>query len=163
RPVTLFAVPKAHIEDYKVETKLLPDNKAELRVIVDTTNPAPGITATLQLEGFPPVQAEAGERTHIEIVQTLDNPKLWSAEHPNLYAMTLDLKSKDGTALEHVSKKVGVREVTIKDGVFLVNNVPVKLAGICRHDVWPDVGTALGEEQWRKDIALMKAANINAI
>ncbi len=53
--------------------------------------------------------------------------------------------------------------MSIKDGIFMVNNVPVKLTGMCRHDCYPTLGTALNEEVWRKDIMLMKAANINAI
>ena len=44
-----------------------------------------------------------------------------------------------------------------------MNGVPVKLTGICRHDVSAEDGTAVGKDLWRKDLTLMKAANINAI
>ena len=37
------------------------------------------------------------------------------------------------------------------------------MAGICRHDVSPNDGTAVGPDLWRKDIEMMKACNINAI
>jgi hypothetical protein len=64
---------------------------------------------------------------------------------------------------ETITKRFGIREVTLKDGVFLLNGKPIKMAGICRHDVSANDGTAVGPELWRKDIELMKACNINAI
>ena len=73
------------------------------------------------------------------------------------------MKDARGDTAETVSKRIGIREVTITNGVLLVNGVPVKLAGVCRHDVFPSEGTAVGPELWRKDITLMKGANINAI
>lgn len=163
RTVTLFSVPATHLDDYSIRTTLLPDDKAEARALIHIAKPLAGSTVTMQIEGFPPVISHVGGQEYIEIPQTLDHPKLWSAEHPNLYTMTLDLKSKDGTTLEHISRKIGVREVSIENGVFMINHVPIKLAGICRHDHWPTLGSALGPDQWRKDIELMKAANINAI
>jgi beta-galactosidase len=91
------------------------------------------------------------------------HPRLWSAEFPNLYALSVELKGPDGRVRERVTRKVGIREVSIKDGVFCVNRVPVKLVGICRHDVYPTLGTAINAGVWRKDLTLMKAANFNAI
>ena len=94
----------------------------------------------------------------------VDHPKLWSAEHPNLYNLSIDLKDESGNVTEHITKRIGIREVSIKDGVLLVNNMPVKLAGMCRHEHWATLGCKLGARSMkRKDIELMKAANINAI
>ena len=75
----------------------------------------------------------------------------------------MQLKDRAGTVLETVTRRIGIREVSIQDGVFCVNHVPVKLTGICRHDVSPTLGTAVNEELWRKDITLCKGCNINAI
>ena len=84
---------------------------------------------------------ESDDKGAIEIVQTLKNPKLWSAEHPNLYDLSVDLTDVSGQPLEHVTRRIGVREITIKDGIFLINNVPVKFTGICRHDCYPTLGS----------------------
>ncbi|HEY1686186.1 MAG TPA: glycoside hydrolase family 2 TIM barrel-domain containing protein [Tepidisphaeraceae bacterium] len=163
RKVTMFSVPAAHIEDYIVRTKLLDGGKAEVRVIVKLSDAMPSGQVTMQLKGESPVQSVISGQSQIEIAQTLDNPRLWSAEKPNLYEMSLDLKDGDGKTIEQVKKKIGVREIEIKNGVFMVNNVPVKLEGMCRHDVYPTMGSAVDETLWRKDISLMKAANVNAI
>ena len=139
RPVTLFSVPKTHVADYTVRTKLLGDDKAELRVLMSITSPLKGANVTMQLEGFPPVESVADNQNYIEIPQTLDHPKLWSAEKPNLYNLTLDLKDASGNVLEHLTQRVGVREIEIENGIFKINRVQVKFTGICRHDCWPTV------------------------
>src|SRR6202034_418252 len=82
---------------------------------------------------------------------------------PNLYALDFDLRDGSGQVVERIHNRIGLRSVTIERGVLLVNNVPVKLTGMCRHESYPTLGSALNEEIWRKDITLMKAANVNAI
>lgn len=162
RPVTLFSVPKAHVHDLTVRTKVLENANAELRVIVDTGDDR-DVSASMQLEGQAPVEAKSGADGKIELVQTLDHPKLWSAEFPNLYTLNVELKSADGQVTEHMSKRIGVREISIEDGVFKINHVPVKLVGICRHDLYPSQGSAINADVWKKDLAGMKAANFNAV
>jgi beta-galactosidase/beta-glucuronidase len=65
--------------------------------------------------------------------------------------------------VERVQDRIGFRTVELKGGVMLVNGVPVKLTGTCRHDEFLTLGHALTEKVWQTDIKLMKAANINAI
>jgi beta-galactosidase/beta-glucuronidase len=159
RNVRLFSVPMVYVDDLTIRTNLLTDDKAEVHVIRDTNNTAKAPSKmTITLEGQPPV-----ETATTETVITVDHPKLWSAEKPNLYNLSLDLKDEGSKVTEHITKRIGIREIAIKGGVFMVNNQPVKLAGICRHEDWATLGSALGDEQWRKDITMMKAANINAI
>ena len=162
RTVTLFSVPNTHVKDFTVRTKVLENASGELRVVVDAGD-ARDFGASMQLEGQPPVEAKVGADGKIELVQSLDHPKLWSAEFPNLYLLSVDLKSNDGQVIEHISKRIGVREISIEDGIFKINHVPVKLVGICRHDLYPTQGSAINAEVWKKDLALMKAANFNAV
>ncbi len=89
-------------------------------------------------------------------------PKLWSAEHPNLYTVVLSLK-KDNQVTEMVSAKVGFRNVVIKDTVFLVNGQPVKVKGVNRHESHPDTGHYVTPEQMEEEVQMMKRANINHV
>jgi beta-galactosidase len=162
RTVTLFSVPQTHLDDLTVRTTVEPNGNAELRVLLAATN-AKGAKASMQLEGQPAVEGAAGADGKIELVQHLKAPKLWSAEHPNLYTLSVDLKDANGQVIEHVTKRIGIREVSIRNGILLVNNVPVKLTGMCRHDLAADLGSALDDAVWRKDVTMMKAANVNAI
>jgi len=161
RPVTLFSEPLTHFSDISVRTKLLPDDKAEVSVTVQLANAAGQVS--LQLEGQATVKGTPDGEGKVTLTQIVSHPKLWSAEFPNLYALSVDLENPSDGIAEHWTHKIGIREVSIKNGIFYVNNVPVKLAGICRHDVYPSLGTAINEEVWRKDLSLMKVANFNAI
>lgn len=162
RAVTLFSEPQTHLDDLAVRTKVEPNGNAELRVLLAVTRPA-GARASMQLEGQPAVDGTGDAEGKIELVQHLEAPKLWSAEHPNLYTLSVDLKDANGGVIEHVSKRIGIREVSIRNGILLVNNVPVKLTGMCRHDLAANLGSALDDEVWRKDVTMMKDANVNTI
>jgi beta-galactosidase/beta-glucuronidase len=162
RTVTLFSVPQIHLDDLAVRTTVSQDGNAELRVLLAATE-GKGAAASMQLEGQPAVDGKADGDGHIELVQKLQAPRLWSAEHPNLYTLSVDLKDAGGQVIEHVTKRIGIREVSIRKGILMVNNVPVKLTGMCRHDCAAALGTALNDEIWRKDVTMMKAANVNAI
>ncbi len=160
RPVTLFSVPATHIDDLTVRTSLLDDGKAEVTVVIEVSGPA---NVTAQLSDVGVVSKDTGADSKAEIVIPVAKPDLWSAEHPYLYTLDVELKDASGELIEKVRRRIGIREVTIEDGVLLLNGVPIKMTGICRHDVYPTKGTAVDEEVWRKDLTLMKQNNINAV
>jgi len=92
----------------------------------------------------------------------LTNAVFWNAEHPALYDLAITLSAND--EVKHTfHQRVGFRTVEIRDSVLLVNGQPVKLRGVCRHDIDPVVGRALREGNWLKDLHMMKAANINTV
>lgn len=87
----------------------------------------------------------------------VDQPRLWSAETPELYDLMLSC------AGENIRARFGFREVCVKDGIFHVNGKAVKLYGVNRHDSSPDTGYAVSVEFMRNELALMKQHNINAV
>ena len=87
----------------------------------------------------------------------LDGIRLWSAEAPNLYDLTIRSEG------EVIRDKVGFRTVEIREGIFTVNGKKIKLLGTNRHDSYPDTGYTTDEAKLRRDLELMKAHNINAI
>ena len=93
----------------------------------------------------------------------VDNPKLWSAEHPNLYTLKLELKSSDGQTIEHVTQQVGFRTIRIEGGQLLINGQPIKIRGVNRHEHDPHRARVMTEELMLQDLRLMKAAHINAV
>jgi beta-galactosidase len=162
RPVTLFSVPQTHLADVTVRTHLLDGDRAEVKVIVEVSGHAAASVA-MRLDGVPGQTTAKIEGGRAILTQIVNHPRLWSAEFPNLYRLTVDLQDATGQTTETFSRRIGIREITIHDGVLLVNGVPVKLAGICRHDISATAGSAVGPDLWRRDITMMKAANINAI
>ncbi len=87
----------------------------------------------------------------------INDPELWSAEIPTLYTVNIVCGN------EYFSKKVGLRFVEVKNGVFYFNGMNIKLKGVNRHDSHPEKGYAVSFEDMENDILMMKDYNINTI
>jgi beta-galactosidase len=172
----LVALPPLHVEDVTVVTDLDDHYKdATLKSTVRVAGPAGArfiLTCELySLDGAKialPAMSQAGDigadgSALAALTAPVDAPKLWSAEKPNLYYVFYRLSEGDQTVVERVQERIGFRKLEIKGGVFMVNGVPVKMAGVCRHEEFSPYGHALNEDCWKTDIILMKAANINAV
>ena len=105
--------------------------------------------------------ARNDERT-LETVFDIENPEKWDAEHPNLYTLTCEL-ADNGRPVTAVSRRVGFRQVEVDGNRLLVNGVPVKLRGVCRHETSPDRGRSLTGDTWRRDVDIFRRGNVNYI
>lgn len=84
-------------------------------------------------------------------------PRLWSAEEPNLYTLTLSLVNSDQKVTSQVeSCRVGFRTVEIQQGVVLVNGRRIFVCGLNRHEHDPDHGKVVRVDRMKQDIELMK-------
>ena len=92
----------------------------------------------------------------------IPSPKLWSDEEPNLYDLYITLK-KQGVPYEIHSKRIGIIKSEIKDGKLLVNDRPIYIKGINRHEYDCKNGRAISVSLIEKELRLIKENNINAI
>jgi hypothetical protein len=102
------------------------------------------------------------EKTEYIVENRVSDPEKWDAEHPRLYTLRADLVA-GGKVIESVSSKIGFRQIEVDGQLLKVNGRPVKLRGICRHDMSPHKGRAVSAEEIRRDIELFKEANINFV
>lgn len=177
RDVEIYPVPNNHIKDVTITTDLKNQNQnADLTIETDLASFNRDASAgVVTIRGR--VRDESGEiagefesepipvsdlPASVESVLTLRNPNLWTAETPNVYELSLNLL-QNGTAVHTLEEQIGIRQVIIDGETLKLNGQPVKLRGVNHHEIHPDVGRALREEHWRRDLELMKAANINAI
>ena len=128
-----------------------------------------------QVKSTPVINVDADATQDVVVNFVLENANLWSAETPNRYVLVAQLKDKKGKAIETVSTYFGVRHVEIRDTkaeddefglagrYFYVNNRPVKLKGVNRHENNLNTGHTLTREQMEKEVMLMKMANINHV
>ncbi|KAL7613821.1 hypothetical protein Lser_V15G06726 [Lactuca serriola] len=93
----------------------------------------------------------------------LKNPKLWSAEQPNLYTLVVTLKDSSGNIIDCESCQVGIRQISKAPKQLLVNGHPVVIRGVNRHEHHPRIGKTNIESCMVKDLVLMKEHNINAV
>jgi len=91
------------------------------------------------------------------------NPRLWSAETPNLYDLHVTAYTADGRVAESTEIPFGFRSVEIAKGQLLVNGKPVLLKGTDRHELSPYGGYIVTREEMERDLAIMKQLNINAV
>lgn len=98
-----------------------------------------------------------------DLSATIEKPKKWSSEFPNLYTLVLNLVDDKGKVIESRSNKVGFREVKIKEGELFVNGKSVLLYGVNRHDHSQTGGKMVTEQEMLNDILLLKRFNFNAV
>lgn len=110
-------------------------------------------------EWFP----QRGYRKFNRMEMKVNNPKLWSAEFPNLYTLKLELQDAAGRNIEQTSLHAGFRQITIRGGQLLINGNAIKIRGVNRHEHDPYTARVMTEERMLQDLRLMKEAHINAV
>ena len=168
RSVTVFALPPECLYDFHTVTALDASYRdAVLKITYQAQNTA-GSTVEYMLT------APDGER--VELVQSrfplqehenshelpVKNPRKWDAEHPNLYTLTVTLR-KGSRIVSQTSHRIGFREVRIEGDRMLVNGMPVKLRGACRHDIHPRLGRTTTPELDSLDAIRFKQSNMNFV
>ena len=168
RDVTLFALPETCLYDFYAETHL--DAAYEDAVLkIGYSSPVVGgaeVAYTLTDPSgrrYPLAQSrfplkEGGNMNELPV----KNPLKWDAEHPNLYTLTITL-SKDGKEIGRFDRRIGFRDVKIEKDRMLVNGMPVKLRGACRHDIHPTLGRTTTAELDSLDVILFKRSNMNFV
>jgi len=106
---------------------------------------------------------QRGARKNGRFRIALGKVNTWSAEHPHLYTLYLELTDSTGTTVEKIRHRIGFRTSEIRSGQLLINGRPVRLRGVNRHEHDLHTGKILSRESMIRDIVLMKQANINAV
>ena len=176
--VWLFAAPEMHIFDWVATTDLDKTYiNARLDLSLDVKNysdkpkndyllratlldPQKNIVKTISSGKFSILTK--GRQT-VKLTDDIINPAKWSAEYPNLYYLTFELINPSGKTEEVISGRIGFKETEIRNQVFYLNGVPVKLNGINSHMQHPTLGHTMNEETMIKDFNLFKQYNINCV
>lgn len=95
--------------------------------------------------------------------QKINNPEKWSAEYPNLYSISMELKDASSKTMEVVGCRTGFRKMEIKNKQLLINGKPIIIRGVNSHEHHEKYGRYVDFKTKLKDIELMKLHNINAL
>jgi len=178
RDVYLLATEPIHIRDYFVHAGLIDDyTNGDFMLDVEINNKLPKKAKkyTITAKLYDPVKndlifslsklidLEGDGSTNTRFEYTVYNTLKWSAESPNLYTLVLSLTDKRNNTLEVISSKVGFRTSEVKNGLFLVNGIPILIKGTNRHEHDPVTAHVVSEESMLMDIKLMKEHNINTV
>jgi len=183
RDVYLYSAPATRIRDFEVRGDLV-DNYANgmfrlTAIIQHTKSDKPMLDAgswMLVTELFKSRDAKKPEfkesitftlknkeEDTVHFEKKIEAPSKWSAEVPNLYYTVITLVDPKGNIVESTGCSMGFRSSEIRNGQFLINGVAVKLKGVNRHEFDPVTGHVISRELMRKDLKLMKEANMNVV
>ncbi|KAA5821860.1 DUF4981 domain-containing protein [Algibacter amylolyticus] len=180
RDVYVMSTPKTHVHDYYITTDLdesYKDATLNIEAFVTNFNNENISNHAIRARLFNDKKKEIlSETLNVNTGNKLangplkfsgsflvNNPKKWSAEHPNLYTVTLELIDANNKVVEVFSHKTGFREVEVKNKAIYVNGMPVKLNAVNSHMMHPKTGHAMDVEIMRKDLILMKQFNVNCV
>ena len=182
RDVTLRIVPENHLDlwniqvhskmeeiDENEETKCVKDSietensskfVATIQVETGQSSAVQGILCLIQNKNSDSLEDEVfiAEGANGTLSFYIKDVKLWSAEHPQLYRLTVSTEN------DSVSLSIGLRDVKFdaQKGLF-VNGVSTKLKGVCLHQEAGCLGTAVTKEIWRERLSHLKDLGCNAI
>lgn len=149
-----------HLVDFQWNTPVVSAEMAEFQLNLKFNNSHPEAVRIELIDDTNKTiysKEQTKESSEIEFSGRLNNIKLWSAEHPDLYLLRIK------TSTEIIEQRVGFREVKIEGGLLKVNNKAILLKGVNLHEHDPITGHYIEEEMMRKDLELMKSFNINAV
>lgn len=174
--VRLFVLPNIYFDDVTIQTNLAGKNAATVGLKVDIYNTYKTkksgkytlkavLTDANNVQAASvsvPVVADGKNTLSISSKLLLNNPKLWTAETPNLYQLTLSINNYENVIQSKIFK-IGIREIEWTKGSLKINNVEVKLRGVNYHMLSPITGRYITESELNRDLMLIKKANCNLI
>ncbi|MBX3255735.1 MAG: hypothetical protein KF862_16495 [Chitinophagaceae bacterium] len=178
RKIELIAVPDVNISQFHVSTifdKGFTDAvmKAEVELANETESNVKDVSLVFELSNFKTGavvfnkvikidEAFAGETVMKKIFEfPVAKPLKWDTEHPNLYLVNLKLETRKQSVT--VQRRFGFRQIEVKGNQVFVNNYPIKLRGVCRHEVMPLRGRSVNGDQWAEDVKIFREGNVNYI
>lgn len=168
RDVYLYTIPEVHVWDVKIVPTLTTDfgtGKLDINLKISGNG-----SVIFRLQDSAIGKDLENERAVIweqegknQATGILSNPKLWSAEEPNLYTLTMEVKNENGEVVEVIRQHVGFRRFEMIDGIMTLNGKRIVFKGVNRHEFSSSVGRVPVYEEIVKDVVTMKQNNINAI
>lgn len=166
RDVVLLSRPKFRISDYFADVSLgenLDEAKINLTVFFNGSENSEISASIVDKSGnavFKKYAKAGGGKA--EISGVLKNFKLWSPDRPDFYTLILE-QSQNGKVLEAAAADIAFRKFEIKGKTCYLNGKRFLIKGANVHAWSPDKGKACSFEWMKKDVELMREANINAV
>jgi hypothetical protein len=158
RPVRLIPAGRAHIQDLGTMSQVRcrgPAQGCRAKLLLDGTLVRRGVKElepTLEVRLRSPsgrvvektfkLPRQRAERKRLQLELPVAAPELWSPDAPNLYSASIVLRDRD-RVMQVVRRAIGLRSVTVKNGLLHLNNRRIQLRGASIHEDMPGHGAAL--------------------
>lgn len=87
----------------------------------------------------------------------IDDPSIWNVSNPNLYVMKITVGG------DVLYSQFGIRTVDTTENEILVNNEPIYLKSIGRHEEWPSFGRTATFDRILEDLTQIRELNVNMV
>jgi beta-galactosidase len=104
----------------------------------------------------------SGQASVFEQTIPVEEPKLWSPEHPQLYKLVVAVEN-NGVLVDSTSIKTGIRQISFKPDAFYLNSQKYMLRGTNRHQEYPYIGNGLSDNAQYRDAFKIKEAGFNFV
>lgn len=148
--------------EVKVETRIVNDGDraAKLRIEQTLYGPSGDVVATSRGGSRLEAASDCTYRSTLRV----RNARLWSLEERNLYLLKTEVSDTRGQVLDRNETRVGIRKITFDaDRGFALNDVPMKIKGVCIHHDAGCLGAAVPVTVWRQRLEQLKRIGCNAI
>ncbi|MBQ0045449.1 MAG: glycoside hydrolase family 2 protein [Mycoplasma sp.] len=105
---------------------------------------------------------KSNETNTFKTTLKVNNPKLWSAETPNLYYVETQVVS-GGNVVDQYKTRFGFRYYKFDKSGFRVNGKLTKLQGVCLHHDQGALGAASYNDAMYRQLCIMKEMGMNAV
>jgi len=184
RAVYIKATPSVTIEDFKLTNKVtfkepigkgIKDAKVSVLVnllIKDYRNfplPFDGFaiivirSSTFYKSVEIPVSIHDRDDVFISQEIEIENPMFWDLENSYLYTFEFILLDDYRNRLDNETTRWGIKDFSIHNGKFYLNNQHIILTGVNRHEDHPETGNSIPKRIMHDDLNIMKEANINCL
>lgn len=170
RDVWLKTLPKTHISNVKVSTPTVSRKQASTHLQVQLKNPSEKKhtliaklidRATNDIVSSDTLIGKQLSECDSWTLSSLNQPKLWSPNEPNLYDLVTQLW-EDEVLIDEQVETIGYRWFSFEDhGAFFLNGERLLLRGTHRHEEHAGYGAAMPNALHRQDIEMIKGIGAN--
>lgn len=97
------------------------------------------------------------------MVFSIDKPKFWSPDTPQLYDLKLSWRLKSLDSWWTSQERFGIREIEVRGTELYLNGEKIWLQGIALHQDYAGMGSAVSHEAQRSDLERIKRLNANFV
>ena len=148
--------------DVNVKTKI--DNSTGKAAQIKATTTIYNMEGRIALSKESVVNLSPQGRKIVSVDFNIKKPRLWQGlEDPYLYKVVVRL-TQNGKVIDEVVQPLGLRHFELKasDGMYL-NGKKVPMYGVCRHQDWWQLGSALTNENHDTDLEVIKEIGATTI
>lgn len=177
RPVRLQITDRLHVKHWgtTITTPEVSRRQALVRVVTEVINEHDtpqeftlvtriiGPERSAVTEATETRELSPGEDVAFNQTLTAPAPKLWSIEHPEMYAVETQITRRE-QVVDARRTPFGIRQIALdNDRGFLLNGERVKLKGVNLHHDAGCLGAAVPKRAWRRRLEILKSLGCNAI